>query len=92
MKTGDKDWDNGHALAHLEVRTEGPERYWELEMRSCEQDGVKYIVVLDPFGERLMWFDADKPGMVEAQMAFTHLVGVAMCDVAIPSKGKEEAK
>ncbi len=92
MKTDDNDWNNGQVLAHFEVRTEGPERYWALEMRSCEQDGVAYIVVFDPFGERLMWFDADKPGMAEAQMAFTHLVGVAMCDVAIPVKGKGTPK
>lgn len=94
MQETEKFWKNGYTLARFEVRTGGPERFWAVEMRSCEESGKKYVVVLDPFGERFMWFDSDMPGVSMAQMAFTHLVGIAMCDVALPVKAekKEEQK
>lgn len=76
----DKRWQGGYTIAHFECNTNGPERYWAADMRVCEDGGKKYVVINEPFSERLMWFDADKAGMVEARNAFMHIVGIAMCD------------
>lgn len=76
----DKRWQDGYTIAHFECNTNGPERYWVADMRVCEDDGRKYAVINEPFSDRLMWFNADEAGMVEARNAFTHIVGIAMCD------------
>ena len=76
----DKRWQGGYTIAHFECNTNGPERYWAADMRVCKDDGKEYVVINEPFSERLMWFNADETGMVEARHAYSSIVGLALCD------------
>ena len=80
MTTFGKDWDDGTRVAYFKCTTNGPESNWETEMRLVGHDLRSYWVVLDPFANRLMWFDNDRSGGVEARRAFCNIVGLAICD------------
>lgn len=78
-----EEWDNGEKIAHFNTNTSGPEAHWEVEMRRCHtvsDPGREYLVVLDPFAVRLMWFNNDRFGRFEAVQAFNHLTSLAMFD------------
>ena len=75
-----KEWDDGEKVAVFKCTTSGPEGAWEVEMRHVVSDGREYWVVHDPFSGRLMWFDHDRPGNMEARRAFKNLVELALCD------------
>ena len=78
-----KDWECGMRAAYFKCTTNGPESSWETEIRLVSSDSRKYWVVLDPFANRLMWFDKDRIGEVEARRAFCNIVGLALCDADI---------
>lgn len=75
-------WKKGIELARFKCYTNGPEEKWEVVMKRCRDNGRYYRVVLDPFGNRLMWFDDNKSGCISASRAFEHLVGIAMLDAS----------
>ena len=76
-----KDWENGVSIAKFKCTTNGPEGMWDTEMRIVKLEaGKRYFVVYDPFANRLMWFDGDRLGNIEARVAFRNIVELAMCD------------
>lgn len=77
------EWEKGTRVAYFKCTTNGPEANWETEMRHVGHNLREYWVVLDPFSERLMWFDDDRVGTVEARRAFCNIVGLALCDADI---------
>ena len=80
-----KEWDEGCVIARFRCETNGPEGWWEVEMKSVKKGECEYYtVVYDPFANRLMWFDDDKNvSSFEAKMAFLNLVQLAMCDADV---------
>ena len=74
------EWDDGEEIAKFKGATCGPEESWEVVMKRCLCADVPYRVVKCPDSGRLMWFEDDRTGRIEANRVFCDFVEISMCD------------
>lgn len=75
------EWDDGEVIAKFKCATCGPKEFREVVMKRClSADVVPYRVVQCPESGRLMWFEDDRTGRIEADRVFCSLVEICMCD------------